>query len=545
MPVVDITTALERTYDVCVVGSGPAGMAAALRLSESGHSVVMIEAGGETPTAGPPAEMGSKHTHAALKDTNCQALGGTSWLWGGRIIPLAEYELVQNKWPILFDSFARHLDEAAIFLGGSILDRPFVNEHAQGAFDLEAVEMLAIDGSLSKKQAQRLSGPKGPDIVLSTSVVGLILSEAADGGTRCAGVTVPGAEKGTTRHLSANTTIIACGGVETARLLLAAQARAPEQLNHLRHLGRGYCGHLTGSVSQIALPSGVKPDALGWRARAGGGFERRVFRSARSSIEAGANMFFWARNWPKEDADHRSGIQSLKHILSLLKPKGDTAVETGPAAFVNTKASPLSQHLRNLFVDAPTSLKAAPDAIRSRRNNFRLGLDHLIPNGENRYKLCYHAEQSVSDSNHIQLAGPVTENELPEIKITYDYSDADIDAVVRAHETLAQELAATGTAEVIYDVAPDKLHSEVREKAHDGYHQIGTARMGSDATDSVVDSDCKLHGISGIYLAGSSVFPSSGAVPPTQSIVALSLRLADHLAKVVLKTAPQQTEGAR
>ena len=59
---------------------------------------------------------------------------------------------------------------------------------------------------------------------------------------------------------------------------------------------------------------------------------------------------------------------------------------------------------------------------------------------------------------------------------------------------------------------------------------MGTTRMGSSSRDSVVDSDCRVHGYDNLFVAGSSVFPSTGYANPTLTIVALALRLADTLA---------------
>jgi choline dehydrogenase-like flavoprotein len=53
----------------------------------------------------------------------------------------------------------------------------------------------------------------------------------------------------------------------------------------------------------------------------------------------------------------------------------------------------------------------------------------------------------------------------------------------------------------------------------------------------VVDRHCRIHGMSNLYVAGSSVFPTSGANFPTISIAAMTIRLADHLYQVIGKTA--------
>jgi choline dehydrogenase-like flavoprotein len=62
-----------------------------------------------------------------------------------------------------------------------------------------------------------------------------------------------------------------------------------------------------------------------------------------------------------------------------------------------------------------------------------------------------------------------------------------------------------------------------------GKHHIGTTRMHTDPKQGVVDPDCRVHGLANLYVAGSSVFPTSGYANPTLTIVALALRLADHL----------------
>ena len=61
------------------------------------------------------------------------------------------------------------------------------------------------------------------------------------------------------------------------------------------------------------------------------------------------------------------------------------------------------------------------------------------------------------------------------------------------------------------------------------WHHIGTTRMHADPKQGVVDDNCCVHGLSNLYVAGSSVFPTSGHANPTLTIVALALRLGDHL----------------
>jgi choline dehydrogenase-like flavoprotein len=61
------------------------------------------------------------------------------------------------------------------------------------------------------------------------------------------------------------------------------------------------------------------------------------------------------------------------------------------------------------------------------------------------------------------------------------------------------------------------------------WHHLGTTRMHRDPAQGVVDADCRVHGVRNLFVAGSSVFPTGGTAPPTLTIVALAVRLADHV----------------
>jgi choline dehydrogenase-like flavoprotein len=62
-----------------------------------------------------------------------------------------------------------------------------------------------------------------------------------------------------------------------------------------------------------------------------------------------------------------------------------------------------------------------------------------------------------------------------------------------------------------------------------GWHHMGTTRMGHDPKTSVVDANCKVHGIANLYMAGASCYVTAAAPNPTLTLVALTIRLADHL----------------
>jgi choline dehydrogenase-like flavoprotein len=110
-------------------------------------------------------------------------------------------------------------------------------------------------------------------------------------------------------------------------------------------------------------------------------------------------------------------------------------------------------------------------------------------------------------------------------------------------EFVAKEFASTGLPVPDFD---DAVLEGRTLHLPDVAHPTGTTRMSASASDGVVDSSCQVHGVHGLYVAGSSVFPTSGHANPTQMILALAIRLADHLReklepRTLLENPPSRT----
>jgi choline dehydrogenase-like flavoprotein len=107
------------------------------------------------------------------------------------------------------------------------------------------------------------------------------------------------------------------------------------------------------------------------------------------------------------------------------------------------------------------------------------------------------------------------------------YLPEDVANLQGALRLLAQDLAASGL-DLDYDES--EVETEMtRYGAYPGHH-IGLARMGTDPRSSMVDADCRIHGVGNLSIAGTAVFPTSSQANPTLTALALALRLADRLA---------------
>lgn len=137
------------------------------------------------------------------------------------------------------------------------------------------------------------------------------------------------------------------------------------------------------------------------------------------------------------------------------------------------------------------------------------------------------SEQAPSHDNHVRLTGQRDALGVPQLDITWGFDALDIKTVREAAQLMARVAGANGMGLVRYadwmrgDGLPDYVWG--------GHHHMGTTRMSATPDDGVVDTQCRVHGTENLYVTGGGVFPSVGWANPTFTIVALALRLGDHL----------------
>jgi choline dehydrogenase-like flavoprotein len=138
-------------------------------------------------------------------------------------------------------------------------------------------------------------------------------------------------------------------------------------------------------------------------------------------------------------------------------------------------------------------------------------------------------EQSPNPDSRITLSNEKDALGMPRAKLNWQLTELDKRSMRTFYQVLGREMGRTGTGRVqIRDwlLAGDK---EWPSFVSGGWHHMGTTRMSADPKRGVVDPNCRVHGLANLYIGGASVYPTAGAVNPTLTLVALSLRLADHL----------------
>jgi choline dehydrogenase-like flavoprotein len=140
-------------------------------------------------------------------------------------------------------------------------------------------------------------------------------------------------------------------------------------------------------------------------------------------------------------------------------------------------------------------------------------------------------EQVPNPDSRVTLSDEPDDLGVPRAVLDWRLTDADRHNVRRAMEVLGAEIGRAGVGRL--RIMFEEEGSDWPQDLVGGYHLMGTTRMHADPTQGVVDADCRVHGTSNVFVAGSSVFPTGGSGNPTMLIVALALRLADHLKAVI------------
>ena len=174
-------------------------------------------------------------------------------------------------------------------------------------------------------------------------------------------------------------------------------------------------------------------------------------------------------------------------------------------------------HARNLRAGIGQGLKSIRPLLVERRSPGRKMLS---------FDLQCMVEQAPDPASRVMLSDELDRFGVPISKIDWRVGDLEWRTVKRMVEVVSAEFARAR-------LPVPRTNEEVFEggtlRLPDVAHPTGTTRMSVTPAAGEGDRHCAVHGVAGLYIAGSSIFPTSGHANPTQMIVALAIRLADHL----------------
>ncbi|MFL5611406.1 MAG: FAD-dependent oxidoreductase [Gemmatimonadaceae bacterium] len=145
------------------------------------------------------------------------------------------------------------------------------------------------------------------------------------------------------------------------------------------------------------------------------------------------------------------------------------------------------------------------------------------------YHMMTRQEQAPNPDSRVTLSAEKDALGMPRAKLDWRVTELDKRSIRTFYQLLGREMGRSGTGRVQIKewlLSDDKTWPSF---ISGGWHHMGTTRMHTDPKQGVVDANCKIHGLANLYIGGASVHPTAGAANPTLTLVALSLRLADHL----------------
>jgi len=531
-----------RAHDTIVVGSGPAGLTLAMELARRGRPTLVLESGLDRPSAAQDlsaAEIVDRARHDELRVAVARRLGGTSNLWGGRSMPLDPIDFAARpyaggaRWPIGFDELAPHYAAACRYVGCGEAVFTLPSPGLAGASDdfaCDRVERSSNRPQFHKAHAATLAASPLIDIRLGATVVAIDFAESG----RATGVVVA-TEGGARIRLAAERVVLAAGGLESTRLLLAAQRRRPALFGGADGpLGRYYMGHVIGEIADVVFADARIAAAFEFQRDGRGSFVRRRFTPSAETMARFdlPNVAFWPVAPPIADPRHRSGALSAV-ALGLSTPIVGRKLlpELIRARHLDGPIEWLA-HARNVAADLPATVAFLARFARHRYFSAERIPGYFLLNRARRYGLSYHAEQIPNPDSRVTLSAEADRLGLPRLKVDLRFSRADAEGIARAHRRLAEWLSASGFGRIEYRQSEAASADAALARMSHGSHQIGVARMGATRREGVVGGDLACFDAPNLYVLGSAVFPTSGQANPTLSIVALAARLAETLAAV-------------
>ncbi len=545
-------------YDIVVVGAGAAGLTLAKALGDAKRRVLVLEAGGVKETRlGRDSYQGkvadTTFHHPPLDTYRVRALGGTSRIWGGRCIPFDRIDfearpwVEQSGWPIPYDEVARYHGAAMLAAEAGVAE----DDPATVLPDEPPELVPGLDGPTVRTTLERFSRPtdfwgRYGDLLTKSSAVHVVPGvtvtsvRLTDSGKAVDHLEV--VTKADRRHrVRGPVFVLAGGGFEITRLLLASNDVKPAGLgNGGDALGRYYMSHLCTTASVATLrPRGGRVMSDYARDREGIYVRRRLWltEEAQRSHQLLNTTF---RTHLPDPGDPTHGVA----ILSAMFLAKSFVQREYAAKFSEAPVTPAgyARHLGNVIRQPASLARFGRRWLRDRVLAERKLPSVALPSTGNRFHLEFHAEQSPNPSSRMTLAHERDRTGMPRLHVDWRPTEADIESVRRAHVVLGRTLEETGTGTLAFD--SDALADRIRRVGVVGGHHIGTTRMSAGEAGGVVDTECRVYGLDNLYVASASVLPTSGQANPTLTVLALALRLADHLAgrkvrRPELTTAPQ------
>jgi len=535
---VDDATVLKST--ICIIGGGAAGLTMALEFERRGIDVIVLESGGFSPdphtmdlyrgeNVGLPYYFGD--------DYRSRFLGGCSNCWGGWCRPMDAEDFQKRDW-VPHSGWPFGLDELQPYyvrshkvlrLGPvdydiehwvSALGRRDVRRMPLGSGEvLDSLSQFSLPMRFGKYYRRELKAARHVRVFLHANVVDI---EADPDGHTVRRVHVR-TLTGRKMTFEARQFVLACGGIENARILLASNKQHARGLGNAHDLvGRFFMDHPRLQMGKFTMREPWRRNKL----------YDAMYHYLNRAVRAHGTHFAAQLTLSPEVQRREQLLNARVWFVSIFPGEGTAAAEALKRMKfrLHGKVDPVHSFLGDLATISREPLNAI---------NF-VAARQLQPVGilkEMHFQMIKDArlqmicEPLPDPESRITLAESRDALGMPRVRVNWRLGDDVKRTFDRTLALFAREVGDAGVADATLD-AP-LLGREWPAELEGTWHHMGTTRMHDSPTQGVVDRDGRIHGMANMYVAGSSVFPTAGANFPTITLVALALRLADHLSECI------------
>lgn len=503
--------------DLCIVGAGAAGISIALEWIGSSRTVLLLEGGGfafEQKMQDLYRGTNAGLPYYPLDAARLHYFGGTTGHWAGFCSTLDPLDFEERPWvPDSGWPIARAELDPFYARAHRVLELgPYEYDAAQWRRRDPAMVPLPLDAGVAWTKIWQFSPPtrfgakyrdaivSAPNVRLYThaNVCELRANESVTAVDDLRARTLEGKE----HRVRARHYVIACGTIQNARLLLASNARAAAGLGNAHDLvGRYFMEHLEMPSGQMLLTARRPP-----------------------------SMSMYSFEFGKTKARGELALSAASQRAGALL---NATVSLTPAPL---EAPPMST-FEQFPPDSMPSFRGvarADSAMAVAAPNERPSPAASAPQPPRLFALLTRQEQAPNRDSRVTLAAERDAMGMPRVRLDWRLTALDRRSFRGFYEILGRELGRRGIGRVrMHDWV---LHSESPswpKSLGGGWHHMGTTRMHSDPRRGVVDASCRVHGLANLYVAGAAVYPTAGCANPTLTLVALSLRLSDHLKRAL------------
>jgi len=495
--------------DICIIGAGAAGISIALDWIDTPYKVLLLESGdfefnAEVQSLYKGNTSGQQYY--PLDGCRMRYFGGTTAMWGGYCSPFDEIDFRERDWvnhsgwPIELSDLNPFYKRAAkiLELKSSNFDNNFWKNKDSGLTDnvnfngeevYEKMWQFSPPTRFGSKYKKDIIDAKNINLITYANVTDIIGNQDVSNIEK---VSIKN-HAGKNHEVRAKYFIIACGGIENARLLLASNNQIKEGLGNENDLvGRFFLEHIELKSGELWLKEQLNMDFY-------------MFKSGETIARAELAISTAAQEHYK--------ILNGTVSLSPLK----TARHSTPAI----------ERWEDGWISGKGQKKSLADRFKKKYDLFKEGQNKGISNA---FELYMRLEQSPNPDSRITLDLERDSLGVNKANLNWMINSSDKDSIRAIYHIIGRQVGILNKGRVkLMDALLEEDDLNWPSGTTPGCHRMGTTRMSNNPERGVVDKNCKIHNINNLYVAGSSCFPTAGSANPTYTLIALSLRVSDEI----------------